>query len=144
MFLEVRNQITRSEKYNVVRHHKLKDLDVCTIEKYLLKDYLKHKVTFKHNEKEMSCDCYWLETKGIPCRHVFAAMKHLHLSDIPRNIIKNRWLKDYKDIYLSSPDAQRRFVNPKMTSTTRYGGINSQANLFLYYCKQYSKFNKGE
>ncbi|KAL5542763.1 hypothetical protein UlMin_010473 [Ulmus minor] len=139
MFLEVRNQITHSEKYNVVRHHKLKASDICTIEKYLSKDHPKRKVTFKRIEKEMSCDCYWLETRGIPCRHVFAAMKHLHLSDIPRNIIKNRWLKECKDIYLSSPDAQRRFVNPYMISSKRYGGINSQANMFLYYCKKSPK-----
>ncbi|KAL5547093.1 hypothetical protein UlMin_006780 [Ulmus minor] len=139
MFLEVRNQITRSEKYNVIRHHKLKASDICTIEKYLSKDHPKRKVTFKRIEREMSCDCYWLETKGIPCRHVFAAMKHLHLLDIPRNIIKNRWLKECKDIYLSSPDAQRRFVNPDMISSKRYGGINSQANLFLYYCKKSPK-----
>lgn len=142
VFIEVRKEITRSDAYTVLHHHIIREAEVCTIQKYLSPNSVNRKVTFDRADNIIKCECLWMETRGIPCRHIFSAMKRLQIGDIPKNLIKSRWLKDCKESYLSGPGAERRFIHPDIIESRRYGGINEQVNLFTYYCKKSRKIQE--
>ncbi|XP_025628262.1 protein FAR1-RELATED SEQUENCE 5-like [Arachis hypogaea] len=57
----------------------------------------KHKVLFDPNEEKIECECSMWNSEGIPCSHIFCAMKYEGLEEIPPGLILRRWCKDAKD-----------------------------------------------
>lgn len=138
IFHRVRAQILRADKYIVLERTELPNYDVCVVTKYMRNDS-KRKVLYSHDGDDVRCECYWYETKGIPCRHIFSVMKHLNKADFPEYLVKRRWLRDAKIIDPSSVGSERKCPHPDVVENTRYGGISTQSNLVAFYATKSSK-----
>lgn len=125
IFHRVKGEILRADKYIILEWTKLPNYYVCLMTKYMRKDP-KRKVLYSHDGDDVRCDCYWYETKGIPCRHIFSATKHLNKADFPQCLVKRRWLKDAKIIDPSSLGVERKCPHPDVIENTKYGGISTQ------------------
>ncbi|RYR21704.1 hypothetical protein Ahy_B03g067028 [Arachis hypogaea] len=56
-----------------------------------------HKVLIDPNEEKIECECSMWNSEGIPCSHIFCAMKYEGLEEIPPGLILRRWCKEAKD-----------------------------------------------
>jgi hypothetical protein len=48
--------------------------------------------------EQFTCNCEYLTSSGIICRHIFRVAAQLNLSSFPRDIYLNRWCKDPSDV----------------------------------------------
>uniref|UniRef100_A0A803NJM1 SWIM-type domain-containing protein n=1 Tax=Cannabis sativa TaxID=3483 RepID=A0A803NJM1_CANSA len=72
VFNLVKAEIKRGDKYSCSKSEILPNYDLFLVSKYM-SNHPKRKVFISHDEEDIRCDCYWFETKGIPCRHIFAS-----------------------------------------------------------------------
>ncbi|XLT52469.1 hypothetical protein HN873_045073 [Arachis hypogaea] len=49
-----------------------------------------------------SCSCKLFESRGIPCSHVFCAMKFENILEFPDSLIYKRWTKNAKNEFIST------------------------------------------
>ncbi|KAF4388915.1 hypothetical protein G4B88_019097 [Cannabis sativa] len=132
VFNLVKGEIKREDRYSCSKSEIVPNYDLFLISKYM-SNHPKCKVFISHDEEDIKCDCYWFETRGIPCRHIFASMKHSNKGNFPPCLINSRWVKDVKDIDPKSVGKERRCPHPNAIQNTRYGRINTQASLVSYY-----------
>ncbi|RYR50573.1 hypothetical protein Ahy_A07g037199 [Arachis hypogaea] len=50
------------------------------------------------NMGRLQCDCYFWDTHGYPCKHMFFVMKHEHVMEVPKCLVLKRWTKDAKHV----------------------------------------------
>nr|KYP49383.1 hypothetical protein KK1_028926 [Cajanus cajan] len=48
------------------------------------------------------CECRRFESRGIPCSHIFCAVKEEHMDHIPNSLILTQWTKKAKIDFVSS------------------------------------------
>ncbi|KAF4352588.1 hypothetical protein G4B88_016767 [Cannabis sativa] len=118
VFNLVKAEIKRGDKYSCSKSEILPNYDLFLVSKYM-SNHPKRKVFISHDEEDIRCDCYWFETKGIPCRHIFASMKHSNKGNFPACLINSRWMKDAKDIDPKSVGKERRCPHPNAVQNTR-------------------------
>ncbi|RYR50143.1 hypothetical protein Ahy_A07g036720 [Arachis hypogaea] len=66
---------------------------------------------FEHLGRPLVCDCYFWDTHGYPCKHMFFVMKHEHVMEVPKRLVLKRWTKDAKHV--------GEYVEKNMTMVTR-------------------------
>ncbi|XP_062075477.1 protein FAR1-RELATED SEQUENCE 5-like [Humulus lupulus] len=93
---------------------------------------LKRKVLISNDGDDVRCDCYFLETKGIPCRHIFISMKNLERRSLPICLVNRRWLKDAKEVQLLTQGNERKCPHPEVIENSRYGGVTTQTTITPY------------
>ncbi|XLT42436.1 hypothetical protein HN873_035040 [Arachis hypogaea] len=49
-----------------------------------------------------SCSCKLFESRGIPCSHIFCAMKFENILELPDSLIYKRWTKNAKNEFIST------------------------------------------
>ncbi|XLT86139.1 hypothetical protein HN873_007892 [Arachis hypogaea] len=49
-----------------------------------------------------SCSCKLFESRGIPCSHIFCAMKFENILEFPDSLIYKRWTKNAKNEFIST------------------------------------------
>lgn len=59
------------------------------------------KVIFDTLSSTFSCACRRFESRGIPCSHIFCAMKERHMDRIPPSLILIRWTKNANSAFMS-------------------------------------------
>lgn len=55
-------------------------------------------IDFRLVQEGTRCNCYVWVSKLIPCRHVFAAQKHLGLQVLDVSLFNDRWFKSYHSL----------------------------------------------
>ncbi|KAL4382172.1 uncharacterized protein [Arachis hypogaea] len=65
-----------------------------------------HKVLIDPNEEKIECECSMWNSEGIPCSHIFCAMKYEGLEEIPPGLILRRWCKEAKDCRSTPVDSK--------------------------------------
>ncbi|KAL6129454.1 hypothetical protein ACLB2K_072804 [Fragaria x ananassa] len=46
-----------------------------------------------HPDISFICSCHLFESDGIPCCHIFTAMKTMNMTSLPESLVKQRWTK---------------------------------------------------
>ncbi|XP_020979349.1 protein FAR-RED IMPAIRED RESPONSE 1-like [Arachis ipaensis] len=55
-----------------------------------------YNVLYDRNTEHMECECSRWSSEGIPCSHMFCAMKRVGLQKLPDSLLLKRWSKDAK------------------------------------------------
>ncbi|KAF4403423.1 hypothetical protein G4B88_008069 [Cannabis sativa] len=132
IFTRIRDEIKRSEKYVFEKAGTRTNYTICSVAKYRHESG-KRTVLYSDDGEDVRCDCYWFETKGIPCQHIFTCMKSLHKHSFPSCLINHRWLKDAKEILPANLGLERKCPHPQMIENSRYGGVTTQTSLVAFY-----------
>ncbi|XP_057731268.1 protein FAR1-RELATED SEQUENCE 5-like [Arachis stenosperma] len=64
-----------------------------------------YKVLYDPNEERIECECSMWNSEGIPCSHIFCAMKYEDLEKIPGGLNLSRWCKDAKECRSKPPES---------------------------------------
>ncbi|KAM6571041.1 hypothetical protein CsatA_015121 [Cannabis sativa] len=133
IFKRIREQLNRSDKYIVVKDEKIPGYTLCLVKKYMKgENGIKRKVLISNDHDDVRCDCYWFETKGIPCRHIFISLKNLEIMNFPTCLVKSRWLNDAKDMQSATLGIERRCPHPEVIENSRYSSVTSQTCITSY------------
>ncbi|XLR27703.1 hypothetical protein S83_055603, partial [Arachis hypogaea] len=60
------------------------------------------RVEVNRGKNMFSCSCKLVESRGIPCSHVFCAMKFENILEFPDSLIYKRWTKNAKNEFIST------------------------------------------
>ncbi|XP_062075491.1 protein FAR1-RELATED SEQUENCE 5-like [Humulus lupulus] len=131
IFTRIRKEIRHGNNYIVLKDDKIPDYTLYLVKKYIGSG-LKRKVLISNEGNDVRCDCYFLETKGIPCRHIFISLKNLERRSLPICLVNRRWLKDAKEAQLLTQGNERKCHHPEVIENSRYGGVTTQTTITLY------------
>ncbi|XP_062103286.1 protein FAR1-RELATED SEQUENCE 5-like [Humulus lupulus] len=131
IFTRIRNEIRRGDNYIALKDDKIPGYTLCLVKKYIGSG-LKRKVLISNDGDDVRCDCYSLETKGIPCRHIFISLKNLERRSLPICLVNRRWLKDAKEVQLLTQGNERKCPHPEVIENSRYGGVTTQTTITSY------------
>ncbi|KAF4396735.1 hypothetical protein F8388_004703 [Cannabis sativa] len=132
IFTRIRDEIKRSDKYVFEKAGTRTNYTICSVAKYR-HESRKRTVLYSDDGEDVRCDCYWFETNGIPCQHIFTCMKSLHKHSFQSCLINHRWLKDAKEILPANLGLERKCPHPQMIENSRYGGVTTQTSLVAFY-----------
>ncbi|KAM6547356.1 hypothetical protein CsatB_019032 [Cannabis sativa] len=132
IFTRIRDEIKRSDKYVFEKAGTRTNYTICSVAKYR-HESRKRTVLYSDDGEDVRCDCYWFETNGIPCQHIFTCMKSLHKHSFQSCLINYRWLKDAKEILPANLGLERKCPHPQMIENSRYGGVTTQTSLVAFY-----------
>ncbi|KAM6542853.1 hypothetical protein CsatB_007300 [Cannabis sativa] len=139
MYYKVREEMVKEARY-------LKESKIQTDNGTLL-ELLKYPecrirrvVLVSSNNKFFVCECQHFLSFGIPCRHVFAAMKYMKVQDIRKSLLVTRWTKTpygdekvetkhYRECENASTEVQARFsrITTKMAEVAYIGAKTHEA-----------------
>ncbi|XP_062119190.1 protein FAR-RED IMPAIRED RESPONSE 1-like [Humulus lupulus] len=131
IFTRIIKEIRRGDNYIVLKDDKIPSYTLCLVKKYIGSG-LKRKVSISNDGDDVRCDCYSLETKGIPCRHIFISLKNLERRSLPICLVNRRWLKDAKQVQLLTQGNERKCCHLEVIENSRYGGVTTQTTIMSY------------
>ncbi|XP_060972453.1 protein FAR1-RELATED SEQUENCE 1-like [Cannabis sativa] len=116
MYYKVQKEMVKEARY--LKESKIKTDNGTLLE--LLKYpecRIRRVVLVSFNNEFFVCECQHVLSFGIPCRHVFAAMKYMKVQDIPKSLLVTRWTKNpygdetkhYRECENASTEVQARF-----------------------------------
>ncbi|KAJ1392531.1 Zinc finger, PMZ-type [Sesbania bispinosa] len=117
IFKDVKYEIERAGGLNVIERSLEGDNVVFKLNEYCKPRSERFVVYDKENTKFV-CDCRLFESCGIPCRHIFYAMRLEHIDAIPSCMICKRWRKDVKSDLMISDGLDE--VEPDMMGVCRF------------------------
>ncbi|KAL4299859.1 hypothetical protein AHAS_Ahas17G0143000 [Arachis hypogaea] len=101
IFKEIRNEIQRAGALNIKVLSTT--LDKVEFSVTALGDSAKdRRVEVDRGKNLFSCSCKMFESRGIPCSHVFYAMKFENILEFPDSLIYKRWTKNEKNEFIST------------------------------------------
>lgn len=84
----------------------------------------------------MYCCCMKLESVGFPCRHMFAVLKYLHATQLPKGCIMTRWTIYAKEDLDQPKQNEGEEHNSELAVQTRFSTLSS---LCMNICHQASR-----
>ncbi|XP_057718797.1 protein FAR1-RELATED SEQUENCE 5-like [Arachis stenosperma] len=101
IFKEIRNEIQRAGTLNITVLSTT--LDKVEFSVTALGDPAKdRRVEVDRGKNLFSCSCKLFESRGIPCSHIFCAMKFENILEFPDSLIYKRWTKNAKNEFIST------------------------------------------
>ncbi|XP_025651446.1 protein FAR1-RELATED SEQUENCE 5-like [Arachis hypogaea] len=101
IFKEIRNEIQRARALNIKVLSTT--LDKIEFSVTALGDPAKdRRVEVDRSKNLFSCSCKLFESRGIPCSHVFYAIKFENILEFPDSLIYKRWTKNAKNEFIST------------------------------------------
>ncbi|XLT80261.1 hypothetical protein HN873_002014 [Arachis hypogaea] len=98
---EIRNEIQRARALNIKVLSTT--LDKIEFSVTALGDPAKdRRVEVDRSKNLFSCSCKLFESRGIPCSHVFYAIKFENILEFPDSLIYKRWTKNAKNEFIST------------------------------------------
>ncbi|KAJ1432863.1 Zinc finger, PMZ-type [Sesbania bispinosa] len=86
------------------------------------------------------CDCHQFESCGIPCSHIFCAMKYEHMEVIPDSLVCKRWTKSAKSDFISAIEIEDR--DTSKLDLLRTGAVaHACNNLYRTACKYMGNYS---
>ncbi|XLT26712.1 hypothetical protein HN873_058004 [Arachis hypogaea] len=140
IFKEIRNEIQRAEALNITVLSTT--LDKVEFSVTALGDPAKdRRVEVDRGKKLFSCSCKLFESRGIPCSHIFCAMKFENILEFPDSLIYKRWTKNAKNEFIST----EMHVNDDIERVLKFrvGALASNCNkLCDIACKDLADFDE--
>ncbi|XP_015947238.1 protein FAR1-RELATED SEQUENCE 5-like [Arachis duranensis] len=140
IFKEIRNEIQRVGALNI--NVLSTTLDKVEFSVTALRDpATDRQVEVDRSKNLFSCSCMLFESRGIPCSHVFCAMKFENILEFPDSLIYKRLTKNAKNEFISrkmrvNDDVERVFK-------FRVGALASNCNkLCDIACKDLADFDE--
>ncbi|XP_062089745.1 protein FAR1-RELATED SEQUENCE 5-like [Humulus lupulus] len=131
MFYKVRKQMSKEGNYMVKSTFVEDNAKILKLHKYATKRS-RRSVYVTPSHDFFVCECQYFLSYGIPCRHIFAAMKHLHITKMPRALVLSRWTIHAK----KNSEFERNNIQPhidkRVEEKGRFGGIMSKLNEVAY------------
>ncbi|XP_025625255.1 protein FAR-RED IMPAIRED RESPONSE 1-like [Arachis hypogaea] len=90
-----------------------------------------YNVLYDRNTEHMECECSRWSSEGIPCRHMFCAMKRVGLPKLPDSLLLRRWSKDAKK-YLDESSAGGTTQDREREFLMRYGALSVVATWMVF------------
>ncbi|XLT59359.1 hypothetical protein HN873_051963 [Arachis hypogaea] len=140
IFKEIRNEIQRAGALNITVLSTT--LDKVEFSVTAPGDPAKdRRVEVDRGKNLFSCSCKLFESRGIPCSHIFCAMKFENILEFPDSLIYKRWTKNAKNEFISTKmpvkDDIERFLK------FRVGALASNCNkLCDIACKDLADFDE--
>ncbi|RYQ96972.1 hypothetical protein Ahy_B08g092932 [Arachis hypogaea] len=101
IFKEIRYEIQRAGALNITVLSTT--LDKVEFSVTALGDPAKdRRVEVDRGKNLFSCSCKLFESRGIPCSHIFCAMKFENILEFPDSMIYKRWTKNAKNEFIST------------------------------------------
>ncbi|KAJ1400752.1 Zinc finger, PMZ-type [Sesbania bispinosa] len=100
-FFEIRKQIEKVAALNMIERTEVGNVVTLKMNKFGSPDSV-YLVLFDKSVGKFVCDCQLFESCGLPCSHIFCAMKHEQIESIPPSLICKRWTKFAKVDYISA------------------------------------------
>nr|XP_025703006.1 protein FAR1-RELATED SEQUENCE 5-like [Arachis hypogaea] len=128
IFKEIRNEIQRAGALNITVLSTT--LDKVEFSVTALGDPAKdRRVEVDRGKNLFSCSCKLFESRGIPCSHIFCAMKFENILEFPDSLIYKRWTKNAKNEFISTDmpmndDIEKSRKQGKSTPNVNVEGIN--------------------
>ncbi|XP_057739765.1 protein FAR1-RELATED SEQUENCE 12-like [Arachis stenosperma] len=95
-----------------------------TIQKFMLRKFRRprrvYTVLYDSSFENYECSCKLWNSLGVPCSHIFCAMKELEIEVLPTQLVLRRWCKDAK--LLVSVGAVP-VADPEKAFRIRYGSL---------------------
>ena len=130
IFKEVKYEIIEAGAVSFKNKKRVGDTMVYTLRKYREKG-IEREVVYDAASLELQCSCKLLESRGIPCCHVFFVMKEEDVDHIPKCLVMTRWTKNAKGVFLNSDSNGE--IDSDMIEVARFGVYCSP---FTTFCKE--------
>ncbi|XP_025670470.1 protein FAR1-RELATED SEQUENCE 5-like [Arachis hypogaea] len=119
IFFEVKKQI-ESVAALLVLHHET----YGTIQKFMLRKFRRplrvYTILYNSSSKNYECSCKLWNSLGVPCSHIFCAMKELEIEALPRRLVLRRSCKDAKTL---EKVGAVPMADPEKAFRERYGSM---------------------
>ncbi|KAJ1384466.1 Zinc finger, PMZ-type [Sesbania bispinosa] len=128
MFKEVRQEIDKAGALIVVDRNVNEKKFMFTLNRYCNRGR-ETQVLYDASDSSFSCDCRLFESRGIPCSHIFCAMKNEHVEFIPTSLILKRWMKTAKSDFINSIESKE--VHSEVLDRARLSALTSYSSNFV-------------
>ncbi|KAJ1426696.1 Zinc finger, PMZ-type [Sesbania bispinosa] len=98
-FFEIRKEIEKVAAFNMNERSEVGNIVTMKMNKFGSPNSV-YVVLFDKSIGKSVCDCRLFESCGLPCSHIFGAMKHEQVESIPPSLICKRWTKFAKVDYI--------------------------------------------
>ncbi|CAH9133851.1 unnamed protein product [Cuscuta epithymum] len=142
-FWEVRKQIENVARLNLVERVEHGGDNTCfRMNKFGSTD-TEFLVMYDKGGCNFVCDCRFYESRGIPCAHIFCAMRHENIDSVPSSLICQRWTKKAKLDSMSSINGNGDDSELSNLDMLRSGAISAACNrLYRAACKKPSLYSE--
>ncbi|XP_062112831.1 protein FAR1-RELATED SEQUENCE 5-like [Humulus lupulus] len=131
MFFRVRKQMLKEGNYTVATTDVEDDAMILKLEKYPHPG-IRRSVYVTDDRQLFACECQYFLSFGKPCPHIFAAIKHLRITQMPKSLILTQWTIDATQLPDVENDSYARYEDRDAEERARFGGITSKMTEFAY------------
>lgn len=125
IFSEVKNEIEKCGALNVIVRMEDGDKLRFKMNKYG-EPGREINVFYDRENSAFLCDCRLFQSRGIPCCHIFCAMRNEHVESIPSSLICKRWTMTAKSDFISSALSEE--VDSDIAEEARYVALQAASN----------------
>ncbi|XP_062075923.1 protein FAR1-RELATED SEQUENCE 5-like [Humulus lupulus] len=133
MFYKVRQQMSREGYYRVSSLENDEDGTIMELQKYGNNRYRRF-VYATAGRDFFVCECQHFLSFGIPCRHIFAAIKCLNVIEMPKSLILTQWTLEAR-LSTTQPEPAN-YPNRESEVKGRFSELSSILNEVAYLGSQ--------
>ncbi|XP_062100092.1 protein FAR1-RELATED SEQUENCE 11-like [Humulus lupulus] len=133
MFYKVRQQMSREGDYRVSSLENDEEGTIMELQKYGDNRYRRF-VYATAGRDFFVCECQHFISFGIPCRHIFAAIKRLNVIEMPKSLILTQWTLE-AGLSTTQPEPAN-YPDKESEVTRRFGELSSILNEVAYLGSQ--------
>ncbi|XP_052117552.1 protein FAR-RED IMPAIRED RESPONSE 1-like [Arachis duranensis] len=127
---EVKKEIQGVVALDVINEENISTTVVLKVKECDRRQHI-YNVLYDRNTEHMECECSRWSSEGIPCRHMFCAMKRVGLQKLPDSLLLRRWSKDAKK-YLDESSAGGTTQDREREFLMRYGALSVAATWMVF------------
>ncbi|XP_057720781.1 protein FAR1-RELATED SEQUENCE 9-like [Arachis stenosperma] len=130
MFGKVKTEIEGVAALDVINEENISTTVVLKVKEYDRGQHI-YTVLYERNTENMECECSRWSSEGIPCSHMFCAMKRLGLQKLPESLLLRRWSKNAKK-YPDESSAGSTVQDGERDFLMRYGALSVAATWMVF------------
>ncbi|QHO25028.1 Protein FAR1-RELATED SEQUENCE [Arachis hypogaea] len=130
MFGKVKTEIEGVVALDVINEENISTTVVLKVKEYDRGQHI-YTVLYERNTENMECECSRWSSEGIPCCHMFCAMKRVGLQKLPESLLLRRWSKDAKK-YMDESSAGSTVQDAEREFLMRYGALSVAATWMVF------------
>ncbi|RYQ84719.1 protein FAR1-RELATED SEQUENCE 9-like [Arachis ipaensis] len=127
---EVKKEIQGVVTLDIINEEKISTTVVLKVKECDRRQHI-YNVLYDRNTEHMECECSRWSSEGIPCSHIFCAMKSVGLQKFPDSLLLKRWSKDTKE-YLDESSAGGTPQDREREFLMRYGALSVVATWMVF------------
>ncbi|KAL4396859.1 hypothetical protein AHAS_Ahas01G0134000 [Arachis hypogaea] len=127
---EVKKKIQRVIVLDVINEENISTIVVLKVKECDRRQHI-YNVLYDCNTDYMECECSRWSSEGIPCNHMFCAMKRVGLQKLPDSLLLKRWSKDAKK-YLDESSVGGTTQDREREFLMRYGALSVAATWMVF------------